>query len=152
VVQILHTELLVFVSDGGAENPTGAASFGWVLSTIHGQQVIHASRPACGTHSDLFRAKGHGILSAMQFVCLMQSFVTGQVRESIMVDLAHQALEECAVPCTTLGRLLIMMCWLKSGTLVTQLIPLHPKGHHNRKTEGRRLDLQVQFDADTKTS
>jgi len=82
----------------------------------------------------------------------MQSFVTGQVRESIMVDLAHQALEECAVPCTTLGRLLIMMCWLKSGTLVTQLIPLHPKGHHNRKTEGRRLDLQVQFDADTKTS
>lgn len=94
----MHRSLLL-ASDGAAAIPK--VSFGWVLSTFHGQRLLHVSGPPFGAHSNSCRAEGHGILLVMQLVYRVQGFVTGPVSESwlgcdskIIVESTHQVPEE----------------------------------------------------------
>jgi len=158
VLHIVCTEPILFASDGGAASPK--ASFGWVLSTNEGQRLLHVSGPACGAHSNSYRAEGCGILSIMWFLFRVHSFVTGTLSDSwlccdnkSMVASSHKMPAEWkrtpnsthASNCDVLAEI-----WATRDLLPVSACPamLHIKGHQDKKTACEQLPLPAQLNVD----
>jgi hypothetical protein len=61
------------VSDGSAL-PTGAASFGWILSTRQGERLAVGMGPARGMKVHSYRAEACGVLSFLCFLIQLANF------------------------------------------------------------------------------
>ena len=61
------------VSDGSAL-PTGSASFGWILSTRHGERIVEGMGPVRGMKVHSYRAEACGVLSLLRFLIQVANF------------------------------------------------------------------------------
>lgn len=75
------------VSDGSVL-PTGESSFGWVVSTVHGERMATGMGPVSGSQPNSYRAEACGMLSLLLFLSRIAEFTstTGQWEGVIATD------------------------------------------------------------------
>jgi hypothetical protein len=85
--QDLHNSIqtrIIIASDGSVQGTQ--ASFAWIIATEYGQRRARCKGLAYGWKPSSYRAEGYGILSAIQFLRLMQHRLTSSILCDIICD------------------------------------------------------------------
>ena len=75
------------VSDGSAPHRKG--SFGWIISTLHGQRLVKCSGPVFGYGISSYRAESYGILSLLHFLFKMTTLHATLTNRLLRVHSLH---------------------------------------------------------------